>query len=126
MPSIQQREKERESTRERSSYHRETVLNDHGVASFYGVAFVELHDVKQMMSKDQRVTRLGSHNTSSRPGHRYNREREVTDVPKRSRQELTSRLKPLAPPLSQLYKIKDNMGGGYTVGQDRGQVDVTT
>ena len=126
MPLIQQREKERESAiRERSSYHRETVLNDHGVGSFYGVAFVELHDVKQMIIKDQTVTRLGSHNTSSRPGHRYNREREVTDVPKRSRQELTSRLKPLAPPLSQLYKIKDNMGG-YTVGQDRGQDDVTT
>ena len=68
--------------------------------------------LKQMIIKDQTVTRLGSHNTSSRPGHRYNREREVTDVPKRSRQELTSRLKPLAPPLSQLYKIKDNMGGG--------------
>ena len=80
--------------------------------------------LKQMIIKDQTVTRLGSHNTSSRPGHRYNREREVTDVPKRSRQELTSRLKPLAPPLSQLYKIKDNIGGLYSwAGQGSSRCD---
>ena len=79
-----------------------------------------------MIIKDQTVTRLGSHKNRTALVIDTT-EREVTDVPKRSRQELTSRLKPLAPPLSQLYKIKDNMGkGGYTVGQDRGQVDVTT